>query len=178
MTGQRFSALPRRLPMVALAALFVAMPLGLQFNPATGGLTVTDSVAHARRGADDTHIDDHGGRGRGRDDRGGHHGLGHDDSRDDDHDDHGRRGHSVDDDGDDDHRGHGKRRGGRGTGTPGGTPTVTKVESAGRSIEVSYSDGSREEIEHGRYERKNAAGRTVEERRATAADRARLSALR
>lgn len=162
MTGQRFSALPRRLPIVALAALFVAMPLGLQFNPATGGLTVTESVAHARRGADDTHIDDHGGRGRGRDDRGGHHG----------------RGHSVDDDGDDDHRGHGKRRGGRGTGTPGGTPTVTKVESAGRSIEVSYSDGSREEIEHGRYERKNAAGRTVEERRATAADRARLSALR
>ncbi len=43
---------------------------------------------------------------------------------------------------------------------------------------MTYADGSREEIEGGRYERKNAAGRTIEERPATEADIDRLLALR
>ena len=54
---------------------------------------------------------------------------------------------------------------------------VTKVEKVGRDIEVTYRSGAREQIENGRYQRKNAAGDTVEERRATAADRERLNAI-
>lgn len=54
---------------------------------------------------------------------------------------------------------------------------VIKVEISANEIEITYSDGSREEIENGNYERKVASGRTVEERVATEADRARLEAL-
>ena len=88
-----------------------------------------------------------------------------------------RRGRGADDT----HREDRRSRPGRSvTPTPpaGGAPRVTKVERSGSTIEVRYSDGTREEIEGGRYERKNAAGRTVEERRATAADIARLSTAR
>ena len=42
------------------------------------------------------------------------------------------------------------------------------------NIEATFSDGSRVEIENGRFERKDANGRTVEERQATAADLERL----
>ena len=45
------------------------------------------------------------------------------------------------------------------------------------SIEVSHPDGTREEIENGIYEMKDASGRTIVERPATAEDRARLEAL-
>jgi len=55
--------------------------------------------------------------------------------------------------------------------------TITKVEIVGSTIEIEYADGSKEEIEAGRYERKNPAGDTVEERPATAEDGARLDAL-
>ncbi|UAB90929.1 hypothetical protein I5192_12950 [Ruegeria sp. SCSIO 43209] len=44
-------------------------------------------------------------------------------------------------------------------------------------MEVRYSDGTKEEIENGRYERKNAQNRTVEERAATGADVSRLRSL-
>lgn len=54
---------------------------------------------------------------------------------------------------------------------------VVKIEVSAAGIEVRYSDGTKEEIENGRYERKNSAGRTVEERPATQADFDRLSAL-
>ncbi|MFD1808374.1 hypothetical protein ACFSHQ_10270 [Gemmobacter lanyuensis] len=43
---------------------------------------------------------------------------------------------------------------------------------------MTYSDGSREEVESGVYERKDTTGRTVEERPATQADLDRLNALR
>jgi len=55
--------------------------------------------------------------------------------------------------------------------------TVVKIEVEGGKVEVEYSDGSEEEIDGGIYERKNAAGDTVEERPATAGDQARLEAL-
>ena len=58
-----------------------------------------------------------------------------------------------------------------------GPVTVVKVERSATELEVRYSDGTREEIDSGRYERKDASGRTVEGRPATAADIARLSAL-
>ena len=40
-----------------------------------------------------------------------------------------------------------------------------------------HASGIKEEVENGRYELKDAAGRTIVERRATAADIARLAGL-
>jgi hypothetical protein len=51
---------------------------------------------------------------------------------------------------------------------------VVKIEESGSGLEIVYSNGIKEEIEGGRYELKNAAGRTVIQRTATAADRARI----
>ena len=53
---------------------------------------------------------------------------------------------------------------------------VVKLERSANGVEVTYSNGVKEEIENGRYEQKNAAGRTVVERRATQGDVARLDA--
>ncbi len=55
-------------------------------------------------------------------------------------------------------------------GDGGGALRVTRVEEGRSGVEVVYSNGVREEIENGRYEQKDAAGRTVIERPATAAD--------
>ena len=52
-----------------------------------------------------------------------------------------------------------------------------RVERDGADIEVSHPDGTREEIENGIYEMKDASGRTIVERPATAEDSARLEAL-
>ena len=142
-----------RLPVIfAVAGLLAATPLTLRHDPVSGAYALDHSTAEARRGrgADDTHTDDNGGR-KGGDDRKG------------------------------DDRGGKKKRGGTTvtpTPTPGPGPvTVVKVERSATEIEVRYSDGTKEEIEAGRYERKDASGRTVEERPATPADIARLSAL-
>jgi hypothetical protein len=55
--------------------------------------------------------------------------------------------------------------------------TGDKVEIEGSNIEVRHADGTKEEIENGRYEMKDRNGRTIIERRATEVDRARLMAL-
>jgi hypothetical protein len=55
--------------------------------------------------------------------------------------------------------------------------TGDKVEIDGSKIEVEHPDGTKEEIERGRYEMKDASGRTIVERPATDADRARLEAM-
>lgn len=94
-----------------------------------------------------------------------------------------RRGGSDDDDYDDDRsasRGRGSdddRRNGRSTGarassdaSGGAGLRVVKMERSGSGLEVVYSNGVKEEIENGRYEMKNAAGRTVLERSATQQD--------
>jgi len=54
---------------------------------------------------------------------------------------------------------------------------IAKIEVSGDDIEVRYGDGTREGIENGRYERKDARGRTVEKRAATDADIDRLASL-
>ncbi len=54
--------------------------------------------------------------------------------------------------------------------------TGARVEIQGNDIEVVFPDGTKEEIEAGRFERKNALGRTIVERPATQADFARLRA--
>ncbi|MER9298430.1 hypothetical protein NKI38_18305 [Mesorhizobium sp. M0621] len=55
--------------------------------------------------------------------------------------------------------------------------TGDKVEVDGNKIEVEHPDGIREEIENGRFEMKDALGRTIVERPATADDFSRLEAL-
>lgn len=55
--------------------------------------------------------------------------------------------------------------------------TGDKVEVRGNDIEVVHANGVKEEIENGRLEVKDADGNTIVERRATAADIARLRAL-
>ncbi|HSA82314.1 MAG TPA: hypothetical protein VLE23_15970 [Geminicoccaceae bacterium] len=52
----------------------------------------------------------------------------------------------------------------------------TKVEIEGDKIEVTFADGTKQEIEDGRFEQKNAAGRTIVERPATPEDVNRLKA--
>lgn len=52
--------------------------------------------------------------------------------------------------------------------------TGVRVEVEGNNIEVEFPDGTKEEIENGRFERKNELGRTIVERPATARDVARL----
>jgi len=104
----------------------------------------------SRSGGDDHSGDDHSGPGRGGDDHSGR-GRGGDD-----------RARNRDDDG--------ARRGAEHI-----TPAGVKVERRGNNIEVVHANGIKEEIEGGVYERKDANGRTVVERPATAADIARLS---
>lgn len=146
---------------LAAAALLAATPIGIGFGAA--GFTVKDSVALAGRGQDDgasgghfeTPGDDHGAGGsddRGADDR--------------------KKDKKKD-----------KKKGKKDKSTPPADDSVlpgpvvpVKVERSANEIEVRYSDGTKEEIEYGRYERKNAAGRTVEQRPATQADIDRLSA--
>ncbi|TPK85176.1 hypothetical protein FJ936_15105 [Mesorhizobium sp. B2-4-13] len=52
-----------------------------------------------------------------------------------------------------------------------------KIEVSDDRTEVTHPDGTREEIENGRLEVKDAAGRTIVERAATAQDVARLQSL-
>ncbi|VVT08633.1 conserved exported hypothetical protein [Rhizobium sp. EC-SD404] len=120
-----------------------------------------------RGGGDDRGGDDHD-RGDRADNRG------RDNDRDDDESRHGRN------DDDDDHRGrHGRdsmpvnladffspdrERG-----------SVAKAESEGSALEVTYSDGWKEEVENGRYELKDPTNQTVVERPATQSDIDRLN---
>ena len=57
-----------------------------------------------------------------------------------------------------------------------GGGVVAKFESNGTDIEVTYTDGWKEEIESGRYQLKDSHNNTVIERPATSSDYARLAA--
>lgn len=150
----------------ALAALLL---------PAAAGHGLLTSVAFAEDGGGDHDGGDHDGGGGGGESGGGDHsGSGGDSSRG-----------GGDDSGGDDHGGDdrgGDDRGGDDDSARNGaehvdSATGTKAERNGDDIEVVYASGIKEEIQGGRYEMKDARGRTVTERRATAADRKRLSAL-
>ncbi len=165
---------------IAGAAVIATTPIGLHLD--ASGWTAGPSYAYAKDGRDDDRgSDDRGGRGGdddrggGRSDRGSDDRDDGDDDRDDDRDDDDDRA----DDDNDDNSGRGRGRG-RGRGgdddddddrSGGGG---TKVEIGRGEIEVERADGTKEEIDGGRYERKDAAGRTVEERPATQADIDRL----
>ncbi|MGB5560262.1 MAG: hypothetical protein WBN04_19890 [Paracoccaceae bacterium] len=171
------------LSAACVAALFSAMPVHFKLDAQSGLISLDASVAYAKSGRDDRGSDDSGRGGGG---RGGDH---DDDDDDDDDNDHGRgrgsddgAGHHSSDDHhrSGDHASNSPGAGGAngGSGGAGNGLRVVKFESTSNSMEVVFSDGSKEEIENGRYERKNTAGRTVEERRATQADVNRLAALR
>jgi hypothetical protein len=188
----------RLLLTIAGTAVIATTPIGLELGKA--GWTVAPGYAFAKDGRDDdsgghdsderdddSDRDDDGGRdddsgrdddgedrdddsnedrgsGGGRDDSDGDRGGSDDDSdEDEDEDDDEDSGRSGDDDragrDDDDDRG------------------GARVEISRNGIEVENLDGTKEEIENGRYERKDAAGRTVEERPATQADVDRLRGL-
>lgn len=136
-----------------------------------------DNGGHGR-GSDDGPGDDHGG-GRGGDDGrdGDRGGRGDDDGG---RDDNGGRGRGRDDGPGDDRDRHGRGRDDRPSptgpvGAPGGA--VSKVERSAAGFEVEYANGWKVEVENGRFEVKNPAGRTVEQRPATSADIARFRGL-
>lgn len=156
----------RALLAVCAAALFSAAPYSLVQKTAFGLPQLKASMAFAGNGSDDAGSNDHGG------DRGDNHDA-NDDRRN--HDNHDEVG---DDDGSNDQAGGEDTIGGGGGEIGGDALTVVKFESSALGMEIVYSDGSREQIENGRYERKNAANRTVEERVATQSDVDRLWALR
>lgn len=108
-----------------------------------------------------------GGGGDDDDDRSGRGGGGDDD----------RSGRGGGDDDDDEDRSSSDDSAFRGSRSSGGAIRVTKIETSGNSVEIRYSDGTKEEIENGRYERKNASNRTIEERLATGADLSRLRSM-
>lgn len=166
----------RLLSTVALASLFSASPYVPSFKADTG-LTFEPSVAFAKSGK--------GKGGSGRDDSEDDDDDDDDDERDDDRDDDDERDErddDRDDEGDDESDDNSKRGGSNSSRSDAGSKSsgpvrVTKIETSANGVEVRYSDGTKEEIENGRYERKNAQNRTVEERPATGADLTRLRSL-
>ena len=134
-----------------------------------GGGSDDDSSGSGGGGRDDSDDDSSGsggGGGNSDDDSSGSGGGGGDNSDDDSS---GSGGDDSDEDGG------GSGRGGSGDdGNRGDDNSGAKVEISRNGIEVVYRDGTKEEIENGRYERKDANGRTVEERPATQADVNRL----
>jgi len=136
--------LKRSTVMLTLAGVLSFAPYHLAFDAGTGLVVLDPALAFAKGGDDDDGDDggdDNGGDRDDRDDR--------DDDDDDRDDDRSGRGGDDDDDGDGDDR--------RGRGSD-------------DANEATLSDGSRIEIENGRFELKNPSGRTIVERRATAAD--------
>lgn len=171
------------------AAMLVALPFQFGAAPDGGLVALKPSMALAKSGSGKDGNgggDDNSGSGGGSDDDddGGNSGPGggsDDDGSDDSDDDRGRRhgGHGTDD------TAAGGGTGGVAGGTGGaagggggaGGGGVTKFEVSATGVEVTFSDGTKQEIENGRFQRKNSAGRTVEERPATQADLDRLLGL-
>ena len=123
-----------------------------------GGDDHGGSGGSGRGGTDDAPGDDHGGSGGGG--RGGA-----DDAAGDDH---GGGGRGADD------RGAAPAASGGGA-ARGGTLRVVDFERSADGVEVTYSNGVREEISRGRFEQKDASGRTLIERPVTDADLKRIA---
>lgn len=178
------------LATAAMGAILALTPVALDFG-VDDGLTLKVSQAFADSGnsgsggGDDN--DDSGSDDSGSDDNSSSGGSGDDSS--DDGDSSGRDkpripgGSGCDDAGDiAEHPECGGAAGGAG-GTGGQSEfflndgTKVEISNGGLNIEVKYTDGSKEEIQFGRYERKDTNNNTVEERAATADDVARLQAV-
>ncbi|PTM81453.1 hypothetical protein [Cereibacter johrii] len=143
--------------LVTLSGVMTLAPWSVSFDASRGFVSVHDAVAQAKggddRGGDDRGGDDRGGDDRGGDDRGG--------------DDRGGGRHGGDDrdkDRDEDDRSRGRGRSGA------DDIDGPRARSKDDAHEATLRDGSRIEIENGRFEMKNPAGRTIVERPATPAD--------
>ncbi len=165
------------LATTALGGLLVAAPVALEIDAQSGVIALAPTVALAKDGEDNSGSGSGSDRDRDRDDdRSGSNSGSDDDDRSgsnsgSDDDDHDNSGHGSDDDDHDEDEDHAGRHGGDDDDDRG-----PKVEIFGDNVEITFADGTKEEIENGVYERKNAAGRTVEERPATQADIDRLMA--
>lgn len=180
------------LALVCSTAILAALPVTFEIGGKDGFVSMKPAFALADSdndsGSDDSDggsDDDNSGSG---DDSGSDH-SGSDDDSDDDNsgsddsdDDSSGSGHSSDDDGSDDDNSSDDNSSGSGAGngstTEGNGTKIVKFESTSNSLEAVFADGTKVEIANGRYERKDAAGNTVEERRATQADADRILALR
>jgi hypothetical protein len=150
----------------SVAMAFAVAPFHIVVHPDGAGFELASVFAKdggsgggssgSGRGGDDGGNDDNSGPGNG-DDRGNNDNSGPGNGDD--------RANNDDDDRDDDDRDEHVN-----------PATGARVEIEGNNIEVVFPDGTKEEIEAGRFERKNALGRTIVERPATGADFARLRA--
>lgn len=141
------SLLKRSTAILTLAGALSAAPLHLTLHPAEGFWPVAVPAALARGGDDDGGSDDSGG-GSGSGSGGGS------DDRSDDR--------------------SGSNRGSDDSGSGRNDAKARHKSAADSAHEATLADGSRIEIENGRVEIKDAAGRTIVERPATAEDRALL----
>ena len=189
--GLYLAATPLAIDLGTTAGFGLTAPKAWAKDGRSGG---DDDSSGKGGGSDDGGRDDRSGSGggggssrddRGSDDRSGSSGRGggSDDRSSDDRgsDDRGGSGRGSDDRGGDDRRGRGGDDSTAGSaaagavgGGSGGGLRVVKFERSASGVEVVYSNGVKEEIENGRFEQKNAAGRTIVQRPATAADLARI----
>lgn len=180
-----FKTPSRLVTLACTTAILAALPLTFDIDGKTGAMSLKSSFALADSdgGSDNDGGSDHDGGSDDDHDSGSDddHDSGSDDDDNDESDDDDDGSDDDDDELDDNLDGTGT---GTGTGTGGSTdtgatgPNVVRIEATQAGIEVSFSDGTQVEIQNGRYERKNALGRTVEERPATQADIDALNALR
>jgi hypothetical protein len=164
------------IPKLMKAALLASVLSSVLLGPAAllySGAAFAKGGDSSGSGGDD----DNSGRGGGDDDSSGP------GSGDDDDDDNSGPGGGDDDDDDDDHSGSGgdddDDRSGPGSDWSGPAAyhgRVVRIEVRGGAIEVRYADGSRERIANGRYEFRDASGRS-ERHTATGADIARLQKI-
>ncbi|MFA6156660.1 hypothetical protein [Mesorhizobium sp.] len=156
----------------ASALTLTIAPYQIALHGHTAG--VVAASAHAKDGGSGS---GHGSGGSGSGSSGSGSNSGSGGSDDGGGDDHGNDG-AGDDHGDD---GAGDDHGGQGENDDDGhhvnAETGDKVEAEGDKIEVEHVDGTKEEVENGRFEMKDAAGRTIVERPATPDDISRLQAL-
>ncbi|MDZ4095988.1 MAG: hypothetical protein U1D35_13900, partial [Paracoccaceae bacterium] len=165
-------------------AVIAAMPLTFDFNTKTGQIALKASVAladsdndgHEEKDRDSKDSKEHNSKGHDSKDSKGHDDNGSDDDSNDHNgsDDNGADDNGSGDDSNDDNSTDARADGGNGA----SGALVAKYETSRNGIEVSFIDGSRIEIRNNRFERKDTAGRTIEERRATQADIDALTALR
>ena len=166
---------------LGLALAITGMPI--HFDPDSHALKAGYDPAFAKD--DDSHDDDSDDDDGG-DDDGSDHDSNDDHGGDDGHDDDSNDDRGGDDDGPDhdsnddrNSRSSSSSRSSRSSSSnysqSDRTGRVARAQRRGGNIEVRFVDGWKEEVENGRYELKDPAGRTVVERAATNADVSRLS---
>lgn len=175
MMRTRFSLHLTLLMLRASAALaLTALPLHLSFDGAMPKLVAAVAMAdndHSGSDNSGSGSDDHGGSDNDDDNGSDDHGGGNDDGGHDDDNSGPGNGRDDDDRGDNNDNDNDNDR------EHVNPATGARVEVGRNSIEVVHRDGTKEELDNGIYEMKDARGRTIIERRATTRDIARMNNL-